>query len=105
MSTAHVCTEAFSKNGTSIVSSITLKVFILRVVVQCPSHSQKGGLAFKVKSATPNHRSVVLRARVSLTSGVAPQHFGGEAGHKQQTRSSLSSAISSVETRDEILGL
>lgn len=31
MSTTHVCTEAYSKNGVSIVSSVTLKVFILRV--------------------------------------------------------------------------
>ena len=43
MSTTHVCTEAYSKNGISIVSRVTWKVFILRVRVLVPEPRPENG--------------------------------------------------------------
>lgn len=51
MSTTHVCTEAYSKNGISIVSSVTLKVFILRVVAPVPEPQPERRPCFRNQDA------------------------------------------------------
>ena len=51
----------------------------LKNVASTPCKRSQHSATRSLDSATPSHRSVVLRAHVSLTSGVSPGHFGGKA--------------------------